>query len=160
MGNEIWIAGEGIQLSQEMIDLAQELNDKYPNLSLAWIPPDQRGQNDMQKPFAIVQINSLGQQVAIIHRMHQFMVHGSYIFNWLWEHDSQRIDVWDKLQKQIAFDKAQKEKLDRERMDERADIIHTVAKSNKHTFNLNGHKIGSDNNYPTLGLSDASSSED
>jgi|SRR5688500_899241 len=155
MGNEIWIAGSGMQLSQEMIDLAQELNDKYPNLSLAWIPPDQRGEADMKKPFAIVQIDKDGHQVAIIHKMHQFMVHGSYIFNWLWEHDSQRIDLWDKMQRQIKWEEEQREKANRERMDERADIIHTVAKSNKHTFKLNGRKIGSDNEYPTLGLSDA-----
>lgn len=150
---QIWLAGQGFQLSQEMIDLAQELNDKYPNLSLAWIPPDQRGSKD-DRPFAIVQIDREGHQVAIIHRMHQFMVHGAYIFNWLWEHDSQRIDVWDKLQRQIKYEEEQKAKILRERSDERADILHTVAKSNKHTFNLNGHKIGSDNNYPTLGLSD------
>ncbi len=155
MANEIWIAGEGIQLSQEMIKLAQELNDKYPNLSLAWIPPDQRGQKDMEKPFAIVQINSEGHQVAIIHKMHQFMVHGSYIFNWLWEHDSQRIDLWDKMQKQIAYDEAQRQKGYTERMDERADILHTIAKSNKHTFNFNGRKLGTGNEAPRLGLSDA-----
>jgi hypothetical protein len=156
MANELWIAGT--HLSQEMIDLAQELNDKYPNLSLAWIPPENRGMDD-DKPFAIVQVDSEGNQVTIIHRMHQFLVHGSYIFNWLWEHDSQRVDLWDKLQKQIAYDDAQREKLNTERMDERADILHTVAKSNKHTFKLNGHKIGSDNNYPTLGLSDAGRTE-
>lgn len=158
MGNEIWIAGQGMQLSQEMINLAQELNDKYPNLSLAWIPPDQRGSGD-NRPFAIVQIDSEGRQIAIIHKMHQFMVHGSYIFNWLWEHDSQRIDVWDKMQKQIAWEKEQREKLNRERMDERADILHTIAKSNKHTFKFNGMKIGAENEYPRLGLSDAGGEE-
>ena len=152
MADQIWLAGEGFQLSQEMINLAQELNDKYPNLSLAWIPPDQRGEKDMEKPFAIVQIDSQGNQIAIIHKMHQFLVHGAYVFNWLWEHDSQRIDLWDKMQKQIAYDEAQRQKGYTERMNERADILHTVAKSNKHTFKLNGRKIGTDNEYPTLGL--------
>jgi len=153
MADQIWLAGQGFQLSQEMINLAQELNDKYPNLSLAWIPPEDRGPDD-DRPFAIVQIDRMGNQIAIIHRMHQFMVHGAYIFNWLWEHDSQRIDVWDKLQKQIKFEEEQRAKAARERSDERADIIHTVAHSNKHTFKLNGHKIGSENSYPTLGLND------
>ena len=64
------------------------------------------------------------------------------------------------MQKQIAWEKEQKEKLDRERMDERADILHTIAKSNKHTFNFNGMKIGAENEYPRLGLSDASREED
>lgn len=157
--DQIWIAGSGMQLSQEMIDLAQELNDKYPNLTLAWIPPDQRGSEDT-KPFAIVQIDSEGRHIAIIHKMHQFMVHASYIFNWLWEHDSQRIDLWDKMQKQIAYEEAQRQKGFTERMNERADILHTIAKSNKHTFKINGRKLGTDNEAPRMGLSDAGREED
>lgn len=153
MSDQIWLAGQGFQLSQEMINLAQELNDKYPNLSLAWIPPEQRGPDD-DKPFAIVQIDSMGNQIAIIHRMHQFLVHGAYVFNWLWEHDSQRIDLWDRMQKQIAWEKEQREKKNVELLNEKADLIHTVAHSNKHTFYHNGRKIGTDNEYPSLGLRD------
>ena len=65
-----------------------------------------------------------------------------------------------KANNKVENEKEQKEKLDRERMDERADILHTIAKSNKHTFNFNGMKIGAENEYPRLGLSDASREED
>lgn len=143
------------QLSQSMVDLAQEVNDKYPNLSLAWIPPENRGPGD-DRPFAIVQIDENGNQIAIIHRMHQLMVHGSYVFNWLWENDSQRVDVFGKYMADLEKERVKKQKQDTERINELAEIVHSVAKSNKHTYKMNGHKIGAENNYPTLGLKDAS----
>lgn len=141
----------GAQLSQEMLSLAQELNDKYPNLNLAWIPPEDRQGNETQ-PFAIIQINSEGEQIGIIKRLSQFEMHGSFIFNWLWENDSQRMDPWKKYLQDMANEEAAKRKKEQEFNYELADVVNTVAKSNKHTFKINGHKIGSDNHYPTLGL--------
>lgn len=143
------------QLPQHMIDLAQELNDKYPNLSLAWIPPENRGKDD-DKPFAIVQIDSEGNQIAIIHRMHQLEVHGSYVFNWLWANDSQRVDVFDQYLKSLEQQKAEIAKKDKEIIDQKAEVINTIAKSNLHTYRINGRKIGTDNYEPRIGQSDAS----
>ena len=85
----------GSQLSQDMINLAQELNDKYPNLSLAWIPAPDRAEGE-SLPFAIIQVDSEGNQIGIIKRLSQFEVHASFIFNWLWENDSTRMDPWAK----------------------------------------------------------------
>lgn len=141
----------GAQLSQEMINLAQELNDKYPNLNLAWIPPEDRPGNETQ-PFAIVQIDSQGNQVAIIKRLSQLELHGSYVFNWLWENDSQRMDPWKKYLEDMNNAEIEKRKKEKELNYELADVVNTVARSNKHTFKINGHKIGADNHYPTLGL--------
>lgn len=138
-------------LSEEMINLAQELNDKYPNLNLAWIPPEDRPGNEAQ-PFAIVQIDSEGNTIGIIKRLSQFEVHGSFIFNWLWENDGQRIDPWNKYLQEMAAAEAEKRKKEQEFNYELADVVNTVARSNKHTFKINGHKIGADNHYPTLGL--------
>lgn len=143
------------QLPQHMIDLAQELNDKYPNLSLAWIPPENRGEGD-DRPFAIVQIDTEGNQVAVIHRMHQLEVHGSYVFNWLWENDSQRVDVFDKYLVSLRREQEAREKKDREIIDQKAEVINTIAKSNLHTYRINGRKIGTDNYEPRIGQSDAS----
>lgn len=141
----------GAQLSQEMISLAQELNDKYPNLNLAWIPPEDRQGNETQ-PFAIIQIDSEGNNIGIIKRLSQFEMHASFIFNWLWENDSQRMDPWKKYLQDMAKDEAEKRKKEQEFNYELADVVNTVARSNKHEFKINGHKIGSDNHYPTLGL--------
>lgn len=141
----------GAQLSNEMISLAQELNDKYPNLNLAWIPPEDRQGNETL-PFAIIQIDSEGNQIGIIKRLSQFEMHGSFIFNWLWENDSHRMDPWKKYLQDMANEETEKRKKEQEFNYELADVVNTVAKSNKHTFKINGHKIGADNHYPTLGL--------
>lgn len=138
------------QLSQSMIDLAQEVNDKYPNLSLAWIPPENRGEGD-DRPFAIVQIDREGNQVAIIHRMHQLEVHASYVFNWLWANDSQRVDVFQQYIDGLQKAAEQKEKENKEKIFEKAEVIHQIAKSPLHTFRINGRKIGTDNYEPRIG---------
>lgn len=138
------------QLSQSMIDLAQEVNDKYPNLSLAWIPPENRGPED-DRPFAIVQIDSEGHQIAIIHRMHQLEVHASYVFNWLWANDSQRVDVFQQYMDGLQRAAEQKEKENKEKIFEKAEVIHAIAKSPLHTYKINGRKIGTDNYEPRIG---------
>lgn len=141
-------------IPQEILTLAQEVNDKYPNLSIAWIPPEDRGEGD-DRPFAIVQVDGDGNIQQIILRMHQLEVHGAYVFNWLWENDSQRMDPWQKYLKQVEAERNEKQKRETERINELAEVVHSVAKSNKHTYRINGHKIGAENNFPTLGLNDA-----
>lgn len=143
----------GSQLSQEMISLAQELNDKYPNLSLAWIPTEGRVDGESY-PFAIIQIDSEGNQVGIIKRLSQFEMHASFIFNWLWENDSTRMDPWQKYLNELQKSQEEQRKKEQERNYELAEIVNSVAKSNKHTYRINGHKIGAENNFPTLGLND------
>lgn len=138
------------QLSQDMIELAQEVNDKYPNLSLAWIPPENRGQGD-DKPFAIVQIDSEGRQIGIIHRMSQFEVHGSYVFNWLWANDSQRVDVFQQYMDGLEKARLQKEEENKQKIYEKAEVINAIAKSPLHTYRINGRKLGTDNYEPRIG---------
>lgn len=148
---DLWLPS---QLSQEMINLAQEVNDKYPNLSLAWIPPEHRGEGD-DRPFAIVQIDENGNQVAVIHRMHQFLVHGAYVFNWLWENDSQRVDVFSRYLQGLENARLEKQKQDTERINEMAEKVHAVAKSPLHTYRINGRKLGTDNYEPRIGQENA-----
>ena len=140
-------------LSKEMIDLAQELNDKYPNLNLAWIPPEDRPGNESQ-PFAIVQIDSEGHQIGIIKRLSAFEVHGSFIFNWLWENDSQRMDPWKKYLAELEQQQLEKRKKEQEQNLQLAEVVNSVAKSPLHTYRINGHKVGAENSLPTLGLMD------
>lgn len=138
------------QLSQDMIQLAQEVNDKYPNLSIAWIPPENRGEGD-DRPFAIVQINAEGEIQHIILRMHQLEVHGAYVFNWLWANDSQRVDPWNKYLLNLESERVAREKKDREIIDRKAEVINSIAKSPLHTYKINGRKIGTDNYEPRIG---------
>lgn len=146
----------GAQLSQEMLNLAQELNDKYPNLTLAWIPPEDRG-GDESLPFAIMQINNVGETIGVIKRLSQLELHAGYIFKWLWENDSERIDPWQKYMNEIEKEAEAKRKKQQEFNYELAEVVNSVAKSNKHEYRINGRKIGSDNSYPSLGLMDNAS---
>lgn len=153
---DLWTPGS--QLSQEMINLAQELNDKYPNLSLGWIPPENRGPED--KPFAIIQIDREGHQIGVIKPLSQLEVHGSFIFNWLYENDSQRMDPWKKYIEGMENDAKEKREAEKIQNYQLAEVLNAVAKSPKHEYKINGHKIGSENNFPTLGLNDAGRTEE
>ena len=49
-----------------------------------------------------------------------------------------------------------RDKLASEKVRELAEVVNSVAKSPLHTYRMNGRKIGIENNYPTLGLNNAS----
>jgi len=134
----------------QMLELAQELNDKYPNLSLAHIPVENRGPED-DRPFAIVQIDSEGNIQNVILRLHQLEVHGAYIFNWLYANDSQRVDPWQKYLQTVEQERIAKEKADTEKINEMAEKVHAIAKSPLHTYRINDRKIGTDNYEPRVG---------
>lgn len=138
-----------------MLETAQEVNDKYPNLSLSWIPPENRGPEDT-RPFAIVEVDRENNIIGVIARFSQLEFYPANIFNWLYEHDSHRVDVWGNLQKQIARDEKEREAKNTEHVYELADQLQHVIKSNLHTYKINGHKVGAENNAPTIGLFDAS----
>ena len=138
-----------------MQQCAQEVNDKYPNLNLSWIPPEFRGPKDT-RPFAIVEIDREGNTLGIVARFTELEFYPANIFNWLYEHDTANTDVWGNLQKMIADYQKQKDEEQKERVYELADQFQHVVKSNLHTYRINGHKVGAENNAPTLGLYDAS----
>ena len=136
---------------QEMLDLNEQIAARYPNLRLAWIPPEDRGADDTLI-WAITQVNNAGETIAIIKRMSSFECHPNLVLQWLWENDGHRIDPWKKfLAEQEAAAKAQRER-DKEDIYERAEVLNTIAKSGLHTYRINGRKIGADNAVPSLGL--------
>lgn len=141
----------GQLLSQEMLDLSTEIAHRYPNLRLSWIPPENRGENDLEI-FAVTQVDNDDNIVTIIKRFTELECHSSIILQWLWENDGQRIDPWKKFlaeQEKIAQEKRER---DRQDIYERAEVLNTIAKSGLHTFRINGRKIGVDNEVPSLGL--------
>lgn len=141
----------GHLLPQEKLDISTEIAQRYPNLRLTWIPPENRGVDDTQI-WAIAQVDNEGKINAIIRRMTEFECHANLIFRWLWENDGQRIDPWVKFQAQQAKIAEERRKADKEDIYERAEVLHAVASSNLHTYRINGRKIGADNEMPTLGL--------
>lgn len=138
-------------LSQEMLDLSTEIANRYPNLRLSWIPPENRGENDLEV-FAVVQVDTNGDTIAIIKRFTEFECHPNIVLGWLWENDGQRIDPWKKFlaeQEKIAQEKRE---ADRQDIYERAEVLNSIARSGLHTYRINGRKIGVDNEVPSLGL--------
>ncbi|SRR6266498_2341057 len=153
--NKLWTqTAQHVAMAQWMLDMAQEVNDKYPNLNLSWIPPEDRGPED-DRPFAIVQIDSDGYTIDVIKRLSTFEFHPSFIFNWLYDHDSQRVDVWDAYMKQLKKEEKERQDVVTEHVFKIADQFQHVVKSPLHTYRINGHKVGAENEAPTIGLFDA-----
>lgn len=138
-----------------MLDLAQEVNDKYPNLSLSFIPPEYRGPEDT-RPFAIVEVDRDNNILGIIARFTELEFHANNIFNWLYEHDSHNTDVWGKYMLELKKEEKEREDSYTERNYQLADMLGSVIRSPLHTYRINGHKVGAENNAPTIGLYDAS----
>jgi hypothetical protein len=142
---------DGRFLSQEMLDLNAEIHARYPNLGLAWIPPENRSAEDT-KIWAIVMNDEEGNVTDVITSLSSFECHTGYVLKWLYDNDSTRMDPFEKHMKIIEAEAAARRERDKEDIYERAEVIHSVAKSQLHTYRLNGRKIGAENEYPTLGL--------
>ena len=146
-----YVFHDGQLLSQEMLDLNAEIAYRYPNLRLAWIPPEYRGDDDVHI-FAITQVDSEGNTLAIIKRLSQFECYPDFVLRWLYENDGQRIDPWEKFQAEQQKLAEERRKREKDDIYQRAEVLHAVASSNLHTYRINGRKIGADNELPTLGL--------
>lgn len=149
----LWTPGSDIPVW--MLETAQEVNDKYPNLSLSFIPPDFRGPEDT-RPFAIVEVDRDNNILGIIARFTELEFYPANIFNWLYDHDTQKVDVWGNYLKELDKEKKQREDSYTERNYQLADMVGSVIRSPLHTYRINGHKVGAENNAPTIGLYDAS----
>lgn len=119
-------------LSQEHLNVAQDIAHRYENLRLIWIPPSDRTPGGDSQPFAIKDIRS----GLIIKTFKEDFVH--LIPNWLWANDSQRVDTYGQFM-------AEKEAADRARKAAQVeanapavDLLATVLHSNKHTFTHDG----------------------
>lgn len=134
----------GSLLSAEMVWVAEQINARYPDLVLGWIPPENRGRDD-NKPFAVM----YDQTREIIVRLTPDQVN-PHILRWLHEHDGSKTDIWKNLVNDIQKEKEQREKANREKLMEKAEIVHSIAKSNKHTYRVGGQKIGADNHAPRI----------
>lgn len=143
---------QGGQLfSQEMLDLNTEIAERYPNLRLGWIPPEERGEDDTMH-WSINQVDHSGNIIAIIKRMTSFECVPSLVLKWLWDNDGQRIDPWEKFQAEQQRLANERRARDKEDIYERAEVLNSIAKSGLHTYRINGRKIGADNEMPSLGL--------
>lgn len=135
-----YVVHNGQLLSQEMLDLATEIKHRYPNLGLAWIPPEKRAKDE--KHWAIVMNDSEGNITEVIKELSEFECHANYVLKWLWENDSSRMDAWEKFQKQVAIEEEARRKANQAYIEEQAEKVHAIASSPLHYYRIDGKKIG------------------
>lgn len=123
-------------LSQEHLNIAQDIAHRYDNLRLIWIPPTDRIPGTDDKPFGILDI----QTQLIVKRFPEKYV--PIIPRWLYENDSQRVDTYSEFIKAQEKEKRDKEKAIEEKHAPILDLNHSILKSNLHTFKHDGIRYG------------------
>lgn len=139
-------------IPSEVLDSDICVNQAYPNLRIAYQPAENRAEHSLDKPFALV--DQMGG--FVIKELSEEMARNTpFLLRWLYENDSTRHGEKKLYDKMIA-DQAKKveetKKAEREHLMERAEVAHAIASSPLHTYRINGHKIGADNEFPTLGI--------
>ena len=142
-GDNSYVAHNGRFYSQRQLDLANEIEARYPNLMLAWIPPEDRGPEDQGREFAI--IDTYDNDTPVL-RLSEDQCEASFVLKWLWDNDGTRegnsaVDRLAKLEEETARER--KSKIEDQALKE-ADVISTIAKSGKNYFKHDGQNI-SDN---------------
>ena len=139
-GTDTHVVHDGHFLSVEMMELAGDIRQRYPNLKLAWIPPEFRGEHDQGREFAILDTYNGDEPVM---RMATEQVNPNYIFNWLWENDGTREgnSALDRLAKLEIANAKKVSDAKKEENDRLADFYSTVVRSGKSDFKHNGIKL-------------------
>jgi len=136
----------------EVLENDAIINDIYDNLRIAYLPVENRNDREKDKPFAIFD------QFAgyVIRELSEAEAKSlNWIQKWLYDNDSERhgADVlYQNMLDRNAKLKAEVDKANREELLEKLDVVHAVAKSNLHTYKVNGVKVGVD--VPYLGLNE------
>lgn len=123
-------------LSQEHLNVAQDIAQRYDNLRLIWIPPSDRLPETDDKPFAVKDIRT----GLIIKRFPEKYV--VLIPRWLYENDSHRIDTFKKFIDDQAREKQAREAAIHEAHAPKLELTHSILKSPLHTYKHDGLRYG------------------
>lgn len=130
----------GMAMSQDHQFMAQAIAERYPNVRLAQVPNHFRTAAE-KYPFALVDARTN----ATLKELEEKDVTIGFIFQWLYEHDTQARgvkEVYAKYQADKEKAAAAKRSAQLDRFNENLDFVHSVAKSPKHIFKHNGRTIG------------------
>jgi hypothetical protein len=120
--------------------LAQSIAERYPNVRLAQIPSRHREARE-EFPFALLDART----GEVVKHLRESETNISFVYRWLYEHDTQARGVKEVYAKYLADkEKAKKAKEDvaRERLHENLDVVNTMARSQLHTFRHGDRKFG------------------
>jgi len=140
-GAYILDSGTGMAMSQDHQMLAQAIAERYPNVRLAQVPNHFRTAAE-EFPFALIDYRTKEPLKEL--REREMTI--SFIFQWLYEHDTQARgvkEVYEKMLKDRERIKKDKRDKHRENLENKLEIVQAVASSNLHTYKLpSGVKIG------------------
>jgi len=122
-------------LSQEHLNVAQDIADRYENLRLIWIPPADRIPGTDDNPFGILDIRT---QIIVKRVPEKYVV---LLPRWLYENDSQRVDTLKLFQDAQAKAKLDRENAIHEAQGPKLEVTHSILKSNLHTYKHDGFRI-------------------
>lgn len=128
-GSKQWV-------SKRSQDFAEVLNDIWPNLSLAWIPPDSRTQGDIF-PFAIVERTRDGQEHIVMYLQEEEL--GEQTLARLF--DMGQTDPMTRIRNMEAAKELMKLKEQMERMEEDHEKAKFLWRTPYHTVRMNGKKL-------------------
>lgn len=130
----------GMGMSQDHQFMAQAIAERYPNVRLAQVPNHFRTAAE-EFPFALVHARTND----VLKELREREVTISFIFQWLYEHDTQARGVKEVYQKYLD-DKARHAKevkyKQNQQLGEKLEFVQAVAKTNLHTYKHDGRKIG------------------
>lgn len=122
-----YLMDAGEMLPQNIKGIAEDINRKYENLKLIWIPMGKRTKDDTH-PYAIVDT----QTGFVIKEFTDISIHEA--MKWLWENDSQRIDTYKKhIAEKEALAKQARE-YTAEADNQKLDLAASILGSKLHTF--------------------------
>lgn len=130
----------GVAMSQDHSHMARAIAERYPNVRLAGVPAHFRTAAE-EFPFALVDSHTN----QVLKELREKEVTISFIFQWLYEHDTAARGVKEVYEKYLKDKEAKKKAKDdavKEHMHENLDVVHSIAKSPLHTFRHGNRKIG------------------
>lgn len=148
-GNQYVVHG-GHFLPSVACEISDAIYEKYNNLRLTWIPPENRDGED-NRHFAI--FDELHN--TIVARFTEEQLNFNHIMQFLDDNDGQKHnDLLERFEKARAKAESDRTKAIEEKTEEKLEFVHAMATSKLHTFKHNGVKFGEDR--PTLeGMFDA-----
>lgn len=128
----------GRALSVKHQRLAELIKDYEPTLELAWIPPENRGALDVDKPFAVI-CKPDNTHPYVVMKIREDQMDESVLAA-LIIRDNKHTNVLDQIEAMEFADSVTKAKEDFERTEDRKNFVATVLKSPLHTYRHGGKK--------------------
>ena len=132
-----YVIQNGTFMPQRGIEVAEWLPTYAPNLTLSWIPPENRDDSDARH-FAIFDTNVND----IVVRFREDQLNVDLIGRWLDDNDSTKHDIMARLAESRRQQEANKKAIQDALIAPKLDFVHSVANSRLHTFKHGGVTFG------------------